>query len=83
MSSSGGSVQPVSRQEKTFCRLCSGRCGLLLSLADDDTIVDIRGDHDHPLTQGYACIKGLKAAEIHNAPQRLLQYHRLSYAQRL
>jgi len=65
--------QPHSRQAKTFCRLCSGRCGLLLSLADDDSIVDIRGDHDHPLTQGYACIKGLKAAEIHNAPQRLLQ----------
>jgi anaerobic selenocysteine-containing dehydrogenase len=35
-------------------------------------IIDVRGDHDNEMTMGYACIKGLQAAEIHQGPQRLL-----------
>jgi anaerobic selenocysteine-containing dehydrogenase len=35
-------------------------------------ITDIRGDKDHPLTQGYACMKGLQAEHIQYGPQRLL-----------
>lgn len=36
-------------------------------------IVKIRGDHDHPMTKGFACIKGLEAGEIHQGKQRLLK----------
>jgi len=41
---------------------------------DDETnqIVDIRGDKDNPLSQGYACFKGLQAEEAHHGESRLL-----------
>lgn len=60
------------RTEKSYCRICSGLCGVSLTIDDDDRIVDVRGDRDHPLTRGYACIKGLQAAEIHYGEDRLL-----------
>lgn len=56
----------------TFCRLCSGRCGLEVDLdPDSGKIVSIRGDRKHPMTTGYACVKGLQAGELHHSPTRL------------
>jgi anaerobic selenocysteine-containing dehydrogenase len=49
-----------------------GHCGVVLSLDEDDRLLEIRGDHDDPQTLGYACYKGLKATEAHNSPQRVL-----------
>lgn len=46
-----------------------------MRLLVDDTnnrIVDTRGDQSHPMTSGYACIKGLQVEAIHHGPQRLL-----------
>ncbi len=60
------------RQERAFCRICLGHCGVVLTVDDADRIVDIRGDRDHPLTRGYACFKGLQAEEAHHGPARLL-----------
>ena len=60
------------REEKSFCRICAGFCGMVLSIDDAGRIAAIRGDKDHPLTRGYACIKGLQAPEAHNGPSRLL-----------
>ena len=37
------------------------------------TIVDIRGDKDNPMWNGYVCFKGLQAEEFHHGPQRLLR----------
>ena len=56
----------------TFCRLCSGRCGLEVDV-DSETgkITQIRGDRQHPMTSGYACIKGLQAGELHHSETRL------------
>ena len=59
------------RTVKSYCRICSGACGMELDL-DGNRIVRIRGDHDHAMTRGYACIKGLQAAHIHEGPNRLL-----------
>lgn len=66
------SSQHDTREEISFCRICSGGCGTRLSIGADDRILSIRGDKDNPLTQGYACYKGLQAHEAHNHPQRLL-----------
>lgn len=60
------------RVEKSYCRLCSGLCGMLVSIDDDQRVVDVRGDHDHPMTMGYACIKGLQAPHVHHGESRLL-----------
>lgn len=62
----------ATRQAKAFCRICLGHCGMQLTIDEDDRIVDIRGDRDHPLTRGYACFKGLQAEEAHHGAARLL-----------
>ncbi|MET0984470.1 MAG: molybdopterin-dependent oxidoreductase [Steroidobacteraceae bacterium] len=62
----------MSRSEvKSFCRICAGSCGVRI-VVENERIVEIRGDKSHPLTQGYACIKGLKA-DVENGPKRLLR----------
>ena len=61
------------REARAFCRICLGHCGMKLTVDDDtNTIVDIRGDKEHPLTAGYACFKGLQAKESHHGSARLL-----------
>lgn len=61
----------VTRVEKAFCRICLGHCGMQLTIDEDDRIVDIRGDKEHPLTRGYACFKGLQAEESHHGESRV------------
>ena len=60
------------REGRAFCRICLGHCGMKLTIDENDRIVDIRGDRDHPLTRGYACFKGLQAEEAHHGPNRVL-----------
>lgn len=60
------------RLEASFCRICTGGCGVKVTIDANDRIVDIRGDHDNPMTHGYACYKGLQAKEAHHGPARLL-----------
>ncbi|WP_156843167.1 molybdopterin-containing oxidoreductase family protein [Novosphingobium aquimarinum] len=60
------------REALSFCRICPGYCGLVLTIDEDERIVDIRGDKAHPLSDGFACIKGLQSAHLYHGPQRLL-----------
>lgn len=63
-----------TRIEKSYCRICPGLCGMSVTIDNTtDRIVGIRGDKSHPLTHGYACIKGLQAVEAHYGARRLLQ----------
>ena len=57
---------------KSFCRICIGACGTVLTLDDNGCISAIRADKDHPASGGYVCVKGLQAPAAHNGPQRLL-----------
>jgi anaerobic selenocysteine-containing dehydrogenase len=45
---------------KTYCRICAACCGLQLVI-NNNRVLDIRGDPDHPITRGYSCIKGATA----------------------
>jgi formate dehydrogenase len=56
---------------KTFCRLCEVGCGLVAHTDEHGELVELRPDHDHPVTQGFACSNGLLAAEVHRDPARL------------
>jgi anaerobic selenocysteine-containing dehydrogenase len=49
-----------------------GHCGVVLTVDDDNQLVDIRADRDDEQTLGFACFKGLQAVELHNGPARLL-----------
>lgn len=57
---------------KSFCRLCVGSCGTVVTLDENRRIIAIRGDKQHPATSGYVCIKGLQSGQAHNWPGRLL-----------
>lgn len=51
--------------------MCIAACGVVLTV-DRNRIVGIRGDRDHPISQGYACFKGLQAVDGHHGAERLL-----------
>ncbi|MFZ1862735.1 MAG: molybdopterin-dependent oxidoreductase [Polyangiales bacterium] len=59
-----------TRTQLTFCRICEATCGLKATI-DGDHIVALEPDHDHVVTKGYSCIKGLRYHEIHHSPDRL------------
>ncbi len=56
---------------KSICRICIGACGVEVKVKNGK-MIDIRGDHDHPLSKGYACVKGLQAVEQAYGANRLL-----------
>ncbi len=57
---------------KFACPLdCFDACGLLAEVVDG-RVARVRGNPDHPLTQGRICIKGKKLLERLYHPQRLL-----------
>ena len=52
------------------CHLCEAMCGLVIQ-TDGDTVVDIRGDRDDPLSRGHVCPKAVALKDIHEDPDRL------------
>lgn len=56
---------------KSFCRICTGLCGTVVEV-EGDQVISVRGDTDHPLTEGYTCIKGRMAGELHHREDRIL-----------
>ncbi len=62
----------MGTMHRTFCRLCEVGCGVVAEI-DDGRGVRVRPDHDHPVTRGFACNKGLLAVEVHNDPARLTE----------
>lgn len=56
----------------SFCRICMGSCGTIVTLDEDRRMTGIRADRDDPQTLGFACFKGLRAAEAHNHAERIL-----------
>jgi anaerobic selenocysteine-containing dehydrogenase len=62
----------MTREVYTSCRICAGQCGLRIELDDEGRVSAVHGDKDNPVTQGYACIKGLTLHEAHASPERLL-----------
>lgn len=60
------------KSRKTFCRICSAYCGIEVDIDEQQRIVDIRGDRDHPMSQGYTCSKGRNWGHQYHDPKRLL-----------
>ncbi|MFT7218911.1 MAG: anaerobic selenocysteine-containing dehydrogenase [Candidatus Azotimanducaceae bacterium] len=55
---------------KTFCRICEPSCGLIAEV-ENDKLVAVKPDKSHPVSQGFACHKGLATLEIHQDKDRL------------
>lgn len=62
----------IAREAKSFCRICAGFCGMIVTRDDNGRIAEIRADREHPMSAGYACFKGLQAPTMHNGPGRIL-----------
>ena len=55
---------------KSFCRFCHAVCGIEVDV-EDNRAVSVRGDREHPISQGYLCVKGRALLEQHDHPDRL------------
>ena len=66
-----GRLALVAVEERvTFCRICEPLCGMVATV-EDGRLTQLRPDHDHPLSQGYACPKGIAMADVQNDPDRV------------
>jgi anaerobic selenocysteine-containing dehydrogenase len=62
--------EPEARTVRSFCRICTCQCGILVDVVGD-RVTRIRGDRDNPMTFGYTCVKGRALPEMHHHPRRL------------
>ena len=60
----------TEREVRTFCRVCEPACGLVAQV-ERDALVGLRPDREHPITQGFACNKGIAGLDVHRDPDRL------------
>ncbi len=58
------------KQVNTFCRVCEPSCALIAEVENDE-IISLKPNKDHPVTRGFACHKGLATLELHKDPDRL------------
>ncbi|MGQ0699640.1 MAG: molybdopterin-dependent oxidoreductase [Panacagrimonas sp.] len=58
-------------EKKIYCGICEASCGLIATVQDDE-ILKMRGDPDHPQSEGFICPKGASFASIRNDPDRVL-----------
>jgi formate dehydrogenase len=56
--------------QSTACILCECNCGIVVQL-DGRKLAKIRGDKDHPASQGYTCNKALRLDHYQNNGNRL------------
>ena len=57
--------------KKTGCVCCANLCGLEVRV-ENNRIVKVRGDKDHPRSEGYVCRKGLNIAYHQHHADRLM-----------
>ena len=61
----------MTHQVTTYCRICPGLCGIVVDVDDDDRILKVSGDPEHPISAGYTCSKGRALPAYHHHPDRL------------
>jgi len=57
-------------EEKSFCRICGSGCGIVVQI-DDQKVLKVRADEDHPISRGYTCPKGRAISVDHDRLERL------------
>lgn len=60
----------MKKKIRTMCHDCHTKCGIVL-VVEDDVIVGVEGDPNHPISEGMLCTKAFSAKEIHEHPDRL------------
>ena len=57
-------------EKRVWCGVCEASCGLVATV-ENDTIVKLRPDDEHPQSRGFACPKGILFPEVMRDPDRL------------
>ncbi|WP_320671777.1 molybdopterin-dependent oxidoreductase [Patulibacter defluvii] len=65
----------MTHETPTYCRICEALCGLVATV-EDGTVTKLRPDPQHPISQGFACPKGIAMPEVQNDPDRVLHPQR-------
>ena len=60
----------MATERPTYCRICVAGCGIVVS-TEGDTVVGVRGNPEHVLSQGYTCPKGRAIPALHHHAGRL------------
>ena len=60
----------MSHTTKTFCTICTAFCGFEARV-EDDRIVEMVPDAEHPMSQGFSCTKGRQFHHLLTAANRL------------
>lgn len=60
----------ATEERVTYCRVCEPLCGMVATVTDGE-LTKLRPDKQHPLSQGFACPKGIAMSEIQNDPDRV------------
>jgi anaerobic selenocysteine-containing dehydrogenase len=68
----GKSYDRLMEQRVTFCRICAPLCGMVVDV-EDNRVVRINGDVEHPLTRGFTCPKGRRFGALHHDPDRIVE----------
>ena len=55
---------------QTYCRICEAACGMVAEI-DGDEVRRLSPDAAHPVSRGFACVKGPAMLEVHRDPERL------------
>ncbi|MBW2270985.1 MAG: molybdopterin-dependent oxidoreductase [Deltaproteobacteria bacterium] len=57
-------------EHRSFCRICNAACGLTIRTSGQ-RVLSVRGDRQHPISEGYTCPKGRALAAFHHDERRL------------
>jgi anaerobic selenocysteine-containing dehydrogenase len=57
--------------KQTYCKVCMTNCGLEVTVANDEKILSVKADRDHPITKGYSCPKGRATGQIYHLDQAI------------
>jgi anaerobic selenocysteine-containing dehydrogenase len=61
----------VSQRHKSICRVCMNWCSVEVE-TEKDRVLQIRGNRENPIYQGYRCAKGAAQRHLYGHPDRLL-----------
>ena len=60
--------------KRTYCRVCTSICGLAIDVdVENDQIISVKGDFQHPLTKGYTCPKGRAMGQVRHMPNPITE----------
>jgi len=57
--------------KKTYCKICMTNCGLVAEVANDEKILKVRADREHPVTEGYSCPKGRATGQAYHLDRQV------------